>query len=84
MKHVRGIFFDDAEKSRRGSGGGQSNTNKSPLIHLEINPIPLISRTAKKTSSTESNAKSALKFSQDDSVLNFKVSSQDLSTRGKE
>lgn len=87
MKHIRGILFDDAEKSRRGSGGQSSG--KSPSIHLEINPIPVIQIQENPTktviaSASGSNKKSTSKVSQDDSVLNFKVSSRDLSNRGNE
>lgn len=88
VKHIRGILFDDAEKSRRGSGG-QSNSGKSPLIHLEINPVQVIQIQENPTktviaSASGSNKKSTSKVSQDDSVLNFKVSSRDLSNRGNE
>lgn len=83
MKHIRGILLDDAEKSRR--AGGASSINKPPLIHLEINPIPVIQVNEKLpttviASSTGSNKKPTSKVSQDDSVLNFKVS-RDLSNR---
>lgn len=85
MKHIRGILFDDAEKSRR--GGQSSNNNKSSSIHLEINPVPVIQIQENPTktviaSASGSNKKSTSKLSQDDSVLNFKVSSRDLSNRG--
>lgn len=88
MKHIRGILFDDAEKSRRGSGG-QSNSSKSPSIHLEINPVQVIQVQENPTktviaSASGSNKKSTSKVSQDDSVLNFKVSSRDVSNRGNE
>lgn len=87
MKHIRGILFDDAEKSRRGNGGQSSG--KSPSIHLEINPVPVIQIQENPTktviaSASGSNKKSTSKVSQDDSVLNFKVSSRDLSNRGNE
>lgn len=88
VKHIRGILFDDAEKSRRGSGGGQSNSgNKSSSIHLEINPVQVIQIQENPTktviaSASGSNKKSTSKVSQDDSVLNYKVSSRDLSNRG--
>lgn len=84
VKHIRGILLDDAEKSRR--TGGQSSSNKPPLIHLEINPIPVIQINEKlnttliASSTSGSNKNTTSKVSQDDSVINFKVS-RDLSNR---
>lgn len=68
MKHIRGILFDDIEKS-----GGKRTNSKSQSIHLEIKPIKFL----KPTSTTIATNKKS-KLTQDDSAIPSKASTREV------
>lgn len=71
IKHIRGILFDDAEKSGRNKTASQAN-NKNQSIHLDIQLVKF----PKPTSTAIASNKKA-KITQDDSALNYKVSAKE-------
>lgn len=77
IKHVRGILFDDVEKSNRGSQASSQSNAKNQSIHLEIKAVKFL----KPTSAAATTHKKA-NVTQDDSVLNYKVSTKESNNRG--
>lgn len=68
IKHIRGILFDDTEKTAGTKAKAQS---KNQSIHLEIKPAKF----TKPTSTITSNKKA--KLTQDDSALTYKPTSKE-------
>lgn len=68
VKHIRGILFDDTEKSSGSKAKAQSNS-KNQSIHLEIKPMQFL----KPTNTAAANKKA--KLSQDDSAVTYKLAS---------
>lgn len=69
VKHIRGILFDDAEKTAGTKTKAQSNNNKNQSsIHLEIKAVNILKPVA--------TAKKA-KLSQDDSAITYKIATQE-------
>lgn len=71
VKHIRGILFDDTEKSSGSKAKAQSNA-KNQSIHLEIKPIQFLKPT---NTATVTAANKKAKLSQDDSAVTYKLAS---------
>lgn len=71
VKHIRGILFDDAEKSNRRNQSTSQQMSKNQMIGLEIKTMTFL-KPATPLSSTAKKAKT----SQDDSVLNYATSTK--------
>lgn len=64
VKHIRGILFDDTEKTAGTKTKAQSNS-KNQSIHLEIKPVKFL----KPTTPVTTNKKA--KLTQDDSAVTY-------------
>lgn len=66
VKHIRGILFDDAEKTAKTKTKAQTNS-KNQSIHLEIKPVTFLKPAAIITTNKKA------KLTQDDSAVTYNV-----------